>query len=239
MACARVRVLCGPWAWRVRMLLEYVLANARVRVPYSHGRVKRRGRKQEIGVGVVGAGPGRTPFDSVYLLGVIAQVAHARTARHRPDFCCVVVGARREQLARRVPLDRVDLVAVAGEAFEVVGLVEFTDINLLVSRARGEAVLVAPVHVEGRLLVEGKLRQGGRARERARERPRPARREGSQGLPDFKHSSRALHRGERTRGGGRACVRGGGPDLLLDVAGLRVPNNGRLVHAAAEEVAPR
>ena len=69
----------------------------------------------------------------------------------------MVVGTRGEERARGVPLNGVDLVAVALEAAQVVRRVEFADVDHAVSRARGERVVVAPIHVQRRLFVEGEL----------------------------------------------------------------------------------
>ena len=86
-------------------------------------------------------------LDRINLLCVQFEVARAAGVAHRPYLRGVVVRARREQLARRVPPDRVHLVAMAAKVLQVLRLPELAHVNLLIGRARREAVLVAPVDV--------------------------------------------------------------------------------------------
>eukprot|EP00966_Prymnesium_polylepis_P125766 2907923-Prymnesium_polylepis.1 len=116
------------------VLVQHVQALPRDRIPYPDRRVERRAGQHEVRARVGAALPCRTPIDRVDLLGVLSQVVHRPVGRHAPQLGGVVVGARHQ-----------------------VGRVELAHVDHAVRRAARKARLVAPVHVEDRLLVEGKL----------------------------------------------------------------------------------
>ena len=88
---------------------QCVQAVAAFHVPQPDRRVEAGRGEDEVGVGVVGPGAGGRPLDGVDLLAVGLEVVNARLPVHAPDLEGHVVGARREELALRVPLDRVHL----------------------------------------------------------------------------------------------------------------------------------
>ena len=77
----------------------------------------------------------------MYLTICYLQVVHAVIVVHSPHLQCHVITARREELSLRVPFNGINLICVTLERLDGPVLAELAHVDLLVSGARGEALL--------------------------------------------------------------------------------------------------
>lgn len=88
---------------------QRVQRDAPLDIPQPDGRVERGRGQDEVGVRVRGSGSCARPLDGVDLLGVSLEIVQAGVPVHAPDLEGHVVGAASQELALRVPFDRVNL----------------------------------------------------------------------------------------------------------------------------------
>lgn len=89
---------------------ERVHTLASLRLPQTYGRVKRSAGQDKVGIGVVTTRACGTPFNGVNLFAVSLEVMNTLVVLHAPDLESHVIGARRQQLTLRVPLDGVNFI---------------------------------------------------------------------------------------------------------------------------------
>ena len=126
-------------------------------IPQSDGGVEAGRGQDEVHVWIVCARSSGTPLDGVDLLLVSLQVMNTCLSVHGPHFESHVVTAGGQELALRVPFDGIHLISMALEWLDGSILAQLTNMDLLVSGARGKTLLRLPVHIESWSWVEGKL----------------------------------------------------------------------------------
>ena len=96
---------------------ERVKRDSPLNIPQPHGGVERRRGQDQVGVRVRGSRAGTGPLDGVDLFVVSLEVVKTGVPVHAPDFEGHIVGAAGQELALRVPLDRINLKSKSKKLF--------------------------------------------------------------------------------------------------------------------------
>ena len=96
---------------------ERVKRDSPLNIPQPHGGVERRRGQDKVGVGIRGSRAGAGPLDGVDLFVVSLEVVKTGVPVHAPDFEGHIVGAAGQELALRVPLDRINLKSKSKKLF--------------------------------------------------------------------------------------------------------------------------
>ena len=96
---------------------ERVKRDSPLNIPQPHGGVERRRGQDKVGVGIRRSRAGAGPLDGVDLFVVSLEVVKTGVPVHAPDFEGHIVGAAGQELALRVPLDRINLKSKSKKLF--------------------------------------------------------------------------------------------------------------------------
>ena len=102
----------------------------------------------------------RTPGQCVDLARVAAKVLDEFVIAKIPDLGSAVIGARCQEIAGRVPFERIDFVCMALEVFDRRGLTVFANKDLTIRGTGSKRRIVLPVHIQHRCLMEVQLLLG-------------------------------------------------------------------------------